>query len=253
LEPRDVLENPYFYLAAIPAVFLTGISKGGFGGVALLAVPLMSLVISPLQAAGIMLPLLVLMDGFSVWAYRRNLSFRNLKSLLPGAAVGIFVGWLMAEVTSEDAVRLIVGVIAIVFTIYMVVFRRAAAGMPPHAGKGFFWGGCAGYTSYVAHAGSPPLQVYLLPQRLPKVEYAATAVLFFAVVNLIKIPPYFLTGQLAFENLATALMLAPLVPAGVYVGVRLNKAVSEKVFYNIVYAAAFLIGIKLIYDVVAPA
>ena len=86
----------------------------------------------------------------------------------------------MAEVTSEDAVRLIVGVIAIVFTIYMVVFRRAAAGMPPHAGKGFFWGGCAGYTSYVAHAGSPPLQVYLLPQRLPKVEYAATAVLFFA-------------------------------------------------------------------------
>ncbi len=239
-----------FYLVAIPAVVLTGVSKGGFGGVALLAVPLMSLVISPLQAAGVMLPLLIAMDGFSLWAYRRDLSFANLKSLLPGALIGIGIGWLTAEYTGENAVRLIVGCIAIVFTLYMVFVRKDADRAHPHAAKGVFWGGCAGYTSYVAHAGSPPLQVYLLPQRLPKAEYASTGVLFFAVVNLFKVPPYAMTGQLAGENLLTALVLLPCVPLGVYVGVRLNRVIPEKAFYNVVYASAFLIGIKLIYDFV---
>ena len=243
-----MIADPIFYLAAVPAVILTGISKGGFGGVALLAVPLMSLVISPLEAAGIMLPLLILMDAFSVWAYRRDLSFRNLKSLLPGAAIGIFIGWLTAAYTSEDAVRLIVGVIAVVFTIYMVVFRRNAEGTLPRAHLGAFWGGAAGYTSYVAHAGSPPLQVYLLPQRLPKAEYASTAVLFFAVVNLIKVPPYVATGQIDGPNLMTGLALSPLVPLGVWLGVKLNRRIPEKAFYNIVYGMAFTIGIKLIWD-----
>lgn len=229
-------------------MFLTGISKGGFGGVALLAVPLMSLVISPLQAAGIMLPLLIFMDALSVWAYRRELSFRNLKSLLPGACIGIFIGWLTAAYTSEDDVRLIVGIIAVVFTLYMVVFRRKAPPSTSSVAKGVFWGGCAGYTSYVAHAGSPPLQVYLLPQKLPKAEYASTAVLFFAVVNLVKTPPYIATGQINAENLLTGLVLAPLVPAGVWCGVRLNRIVSETVFYRVVYAMAFAIGCKLIWD-----
>lgn len=237
-----------FFAAAIPAVFLTGISKGGFGGVALLAVPLMSLVISPLQAAGIMLPLLIFMDALSIWAYRRELSFRNLKSLLPGAVVGIGIGWATAAYTSEDDVRLVVGVIAVVFTLYMVFFRREAAPAEPNRAKGFFWGGCAGYTSYVAHAGSPPLQVYLLPQKLPKAEYASTAVLFFAVVNLIKAPPYIATGQINLDNLLIGLVLAPLVPAGVWCGVRLNRIISEKVFYRVVYAMAFAIGCKLIWD-----
>ncbi|MEQ8666052.1 MAG: sulfite exporter TauE/SafE family protein [Rhodospirillales bacterium] len=245
--PTDLL----FYFAAVPAVVLTGISKGGFGGVALLAVPLMSLVISPLEAAGIMLPLLILMDGFSVWAYRRELSFRNLRSLLPGAAAGIAIGWLTAAYTSEDAVRLIVGCVAVAFTLYMVLFRRNADGTRPHAGKGAFWGGVAGYTSYVAHAGSPPLQVYLLPQRLPKAEYASTAVLFFAVVNLIKVPPYIATGQIDGPNLLTGLILSPLVPLGVWLGVRLNRVIPERAFYNVVYAMAFTIGCKLIWDYVA--
>jgi len=251
LEAVHVIDSSIFYLAAVPAVLFTGISKGGFGGVALLAVPLLSLVISPLQAAGVMLPLLVMMDGLSVWAYRRSMSFANLKTLLPGAAIGIAVGWFTAEFTSEDGVRLIVGGVAVVFTVYMVLFRRDAEGTPPHAAKGLFWGGCAGYTSYVAHAGSPPLQVYLLPQRLPKAEYASTAVLFFAVVNRIKVPPYFLAGQLDGANLMTALVLAPLVPVGVLIGVWLNRTISERLFYNVVYAMAFLIGVKLIYDVVA--
>lgn len=235
----------------MPAVLLTGVSKGGFGGVALLAVPLMSLVISPLQAAGIMLPLLILMDGFSLWAYRRDLSFANLRALLPGAVAGIAIGWLTAEYTSENAVRLIVGVIAVVFTLYMVLFRRNADGAPPHTGKGAFWGGCAGYTSYVAHAGSPPLQVYLLPQKLPKAEYASTAVLFFAVVNLIKAPPYVATGQISPDNLLAGLILSPLVPLGVWLGVTLNRKVSERAFYGVVYAMAFAIGVKLIWDYAA--
>lgn len=235
-------------MIAVPAVLLTGVSKGGFGGVALLSVPLMSLVISPLQAAGIMLPLLIMMDALSIYAYRKKLSFDNLSVIVPGAVIGIGVGWLMAEYTSEDSVRLIVGIIAVVFTLYMVIFRRGSDGVPPHRLKGLFWGGCAGYTSYIAHAGSPPLQVYLLPQKMTKEVYASTTVMFFAIVNLIKAPPYILTGQLSYENLMTALVLSPCVPFGVYVGVRLNRVLPEGPFYKVVYAMTFLVGVKLIYD-----
>lgn len=243
-----MLEDPLFYLVAIPAVLFTGITKGGFGGIAMLAVPLLSLVVSPLQAAGIMLPLLVMMDAVSLWAYRKRLSFTNLKTLLPGALVGITIGWLTAEFTSENAIRLIVGCIAIGFTVYMTVFRRSTERAAPQTSKGLFWGGCAGYTSYVAHAGGPPLQVYLLPQRLSKAEYTSTCVLFFALVNAIKVPPYIMTGQLSPENIAVALVLSPCVPIGVYIGVRLNHTVPEGAFYKFVYATAFLIGVKLIYD-----
>lgn len=245
---HPVIEDFWFYAAAVPAVLLTGIAKSGFGGVALLAVPMMALVISPLQAAAIMLPLLVLMDAFSVWAYRGNLSFVHLRALLPGAVIGIAVGWLTAEYTSEDAVRLVVGIIAVVFTLYMAVVRPVAAGGQPRTWRGIFWGGCAGYTSYVAHAGSPPIQVYLLPRRLPRVEYAATAVLFFAVVNWIKVPAYLSAGQLTTGALLTALVLSPLVPLGVFVGLRLNRVLSEVLFYRIIYTATFLIGLKLIAD-----
>jgi hypothetical protein len=154
-----------FYAAALPAVALAGLSKGGFGGaMGMLAVPVLALVISPIQAAGIMLPILLVMDGISLFFYRRIFDRRTLVVMLPASIVGITVGWMTAAYVKEDFVRLLVGVISILFALnYWFGDRLRAKPMPPNSTKGAFWGTLAGFTSFVSHAGAPPFQMYALP------------------------------------------------------------------------------------------
>lgn len=246
-----MITDPLFYAAAIPAVIITGISKGGFGGIALLAVPLLSLVISPVQAAAIMLPILIVMDISGIIAYRNKFDKRNLMILLPGAVIGIIIGALTAHLVNDDSIRLIVGTIAVAFTLHFILKGRTAKAVNnPSTPLGVFLGTISGYTSFVAHAGAPTYQLYVLPQKLDKQVYVGTSVIFFAAVNAIKIVPYALLGMLALGNLSTSLVLMPLAPVGVAIGVWLNRTISTDIFYWIIYSAIFLVGISLIWDVV---
>jgi uncharacterized protein len=245
-----LLTDPWFYVAATVACLIAGISKGGFGGgLGVIGVPLMALTISPVQAAGIMLPVLCAMDLFGLWAYRRTWDRANMRVLLPAALLGIGIGTLSASLLSDDAVRAIVGVVAVVFTVHYVVRGRLQL-QPTQARPvvGWFWGTIAGFTSFLAHAGGPPLSVYLLPQRLEKTLFAGTTVVFFAVVNFAKLVPYAFLGQLNVSNLATAAVLMPLAPLGMWLGIRLHQSVSDKWFYRVVYVCVFLTGLKLLWD-----
>ncbi|MDJ0941290.1 MAG: sulfite exporter TauE/SafE family protein [Woeseiaceae bacterium] len=246
-----MITDPWFYAAAIPAVLLFGISKGGFGGgLGMLAVPLMALVISPVQAAGILLPLLCIMDIVSVWKFRGKWIRPELVVLVPASLLGIGIGTLLFEFMSADAVRLVVGVVAVSFTIYYWLARdggSASARTFPRS-VGVAGGAVAGFTSFVAHAGGPPVNMYLLRRSLDRTEFVATTVFFFAVVNYVKLVPYAWLGQLSAGNLATSLVLAPLAPIGVLIGVYLHSRVSDRLFFGIVYVLLFLVGLRLIYD-----
>ena len=250
----ELLTDPVFVVIAVVAVLVTGISKGGFGGVALLAVPLMSLVISPIQAAGIMLPIMIPMDFLSIWIYRRRWDGRNLAVLIPAATLGIAIGGLTARWVDDQIVRLLVGIIAVVFTIHRVhgLYRRR--GGPPKPRKrpstpwGVFWGTCAGFTSFLAHAGSPPYQVYVIPQGLSKEIYTGTSVMFFGAANAIKLIPYGMLGQLSVTNLSVSAALLPLVPLGVFLGAWINRRLPEKSFFAIILTSILLVGLKLIWD-----
>jgi len=241
-----------FYLAAIPAVVLLGLSKGGFSGLATLAMPVMSLAISPVRAAAIMLPLLIVQDWVSVWAFRRDFSPRNLAILLPSSVIGVAVGWLLAARVSEDAVRLAVGLISIAFVVYMLVGDRLGRAPleKPGVPAGVFWGSLAGFTSFISHSGAPPFQVYVMPQHLKPRIFAGTATMFFAAVNLIKVPPYFLLGQFNRETLTAAAWLTPLAIVSTLFGVWLVRRVSVDRFYAIILALTFIIGVKLTWDAV---
>lgn len=245
-----MIHDPWFYALAVPAVLMTGISKGGFaGGIGLMAVPMMSLVINPVQAAGVLLPILVAMDWIGVFAYRKTFDLRSLKVLVPGALFGVGAGWLTAGLVDETFVKLVVGLIAVLFALYWFLSLRRAAAAQGKAAHGMFWGGVAGFTSFVSHAGSPPFQVYMLPQRLDKTLYVGTSVMFFATLNLMKLLPYGLLGELAPGNLETSLVLMPLAPIGMFAGIWLHKIIPEKPFYLVCYTAVFLIGLKLLFDV----
>ncbi|GAB2845409.1 sulfite exporter TauE/SafE family protein [Pseudoduganella ginsengisoli] len=244
-----LITDPLFYAAAVPAVLLTGISKGGFGGaLGGVAVPLMALAVSPLQAAAVMLPILCLMDVVGFRAYFRKWDTDNLKIMLPGALAGIAIGALTFGMLSESAIRLLIGGLAIAFPINNwlgLAAKQHAAGRS--VGKGMFWCALSGLTSFIAHAGGPPVMVYMLPQRMDKVRYVATISVFFAFVNAAKLAPYAWLGQFSQDNLATSLVLAPLVPIGVYFGMWLQDKVNTVWFYRIAQAGLLVTGMQLIY------
>ncbi|MBD3763835.1 MAG: sulfite exporter TauE/SafE family protein [Rhodobacterales bacterium] len=228
---------------------LVGMAKGGLPMVGMLSVPLLSLVIPPVQAAGLLLPIYVASDVFGVIAYRRAWDGRVLAILIPGMTAGVVLGWLAASVTPERVVTLLVGAIGAAFAL-VTLLRRAPDGPPrqPRLVPGLFWGAVTGFTSFVSHAGAPPYQVYVLPMRLDKAVYAGTTTLTFAFVNAIKLPPYWALGQLNPANLTLAAALMPLAAAAVWLGVWLVRVLPARQLFALVTWSLLAVSVKLIWD-----
>jgi uncharacterized protein len=247
-----LLTQPQFYMVAIPAIVLLGIAKGGFPGTfGSIGVPLMSLAMSPVQAAAIMLPLLCVIDWWGVGVYWKKWDVDTLKTIIPGAVVGILAGALLFGTLPDEAVLVLVGLIAVTFTLnnwLRFAARQVVAATTQSRLKGRFWGAISGLTSFIAHAGGPPIMVYLLPLKLPQVRYVATVSVFFLVVNSIKLVPYAWLGQFSSDNLLASLVLVPLVPLGVHLGRWLQSRVNRVVFYRIAEVGLFLNGLQLIYQ-----
>ncbi len=239
-----------FYLAAVPAILITGISKGGFGGMGAVSVPILSLVILPTTAAAIMLPILCMMDLIGVWHYRGKWHKLNMRILIAGATIGIAIGWATFHFMDPEKIRILIGAIAVTFSLryWFSSMTRERPPTQPDIVKGGFWGAVGGFTSFVSHAGSPPVVVYLLPQRLHKTTYQATSVILFMAINYLKLGPYYFLGQFSTNNLTTSATLIPLAFAGMFLGIWLHHRVPEIWFYRIAYALLFLVGLKLLYD-----
>lgn len=251
-----MISDPLFYLIAVPAVLAIGLAKGGFAGVGLLATPLLALHLPPLEAAALLLPILIAQDVISVWWYRRDWDAWNLKVLLPGAVIGMALGWFYAAQVSDAAVRLVVGAIGVAFvahawlTAALNAWRRRApaAAQKTSAASGLFWGAVSGFTSFLTQGGGPPFQVHVLPQRLPKLTLVGTATVFFAVVNLLKIGPYFALGQFTFANFRTSLALLPLAVATNALGIWLVRLTPTKLFYDLAYVLVLLVSLALMWQ-----
>jgi uncharacterized membrane protein YfcA len=236
-----------FWALAIVASLFVGVSKGGLPLIGVLAVPIMSLVISPVVAAGLLLPIYIVSDMYGLWIYRHEYDKRNIAILVPAAAIGIGIGWATAHITSEDVVKFMVGVIGLAYCLDIVLkARRNIPARPADLPRGIFWGTISGFTSFVSHSGGPPYQMYVLPQRLDKMVYAGTTTIIFAVVNLMKLPPYWFLGQVNVASLEKCLILGPVSLFGAYVGYRATKVMPPTLFFRIVEIALFLLAILLI-------
>lgn len=240
----------YFWIIATLAVFIVALSKSGLmGSLGMVAVPMLALVMPARDAAGMMLPLLLVMDAIAIWTYRKDADWHLLRIMLPGAMVGTLVGWALWSVVSDAMVLLFVGVITLLFVLdSLLPLRKQLEHLPPSKPWGAFWGGFAGFTSFVSHTGGPPFQIYVLPRRLPPVIYSGTTAFFFAIVNTAKLIPYFFLGQLSVSNLTIGLILTPVAIIGVLLGVYLVRRISVKLFYQLAYWLVFILALKLIYD-----
>lgn len=244
------MNDLHFWAVAAIAVLIVGLSKSGLlGSLGLVGVPLLSLVMPARDAAGMLLPLLLVMDVIAVWTYRKEANWHLLRIMLPGAAVGTIVGWVLWSFVSDAMVLLFVGILTLLFVLDAILpLRKKLEGLPPSRPWGSFWGGAAGFTSFISHTGGPPFQIYVLPQKLTPVLFSGTSAFFFAIVNTAKLIPYGFLGQLNVSNLWHAAVLTPLAIIGVILGVWLVRRISVKRFYQLTYWLVFLLALKLIYD-----
>jgi uncharacterized membrane protein YfcA len=242
----ELLTDPTFMAVAVIGVCLLGISKGGFLGLGVMALPLMSLFVPPLQAAAIILPTAIAQDFLTLWVYRREWSAWNIKILLPSMFVGMFVAWLLAKSLSAAHIRLAIGVIATLFVLRHWMSTRFARLTPkPSVATGVVFGAIGGFTTMLANAGGPAWQMHLLPQKIDKLPYIGTVAILFAASNLIKIPGFLTLGTLTRGNLIVGLSLVPIAVASNFLGIWMVRRVSTEMFFRIAYVLMFFIAVEL--------
>jgi uncharacterized membrane protein YfcA len=239
----------FFYAVTIPAVLLLGISKSGFGaGFGSLAVPMMALSVTVPQAAAILMPVLLVMDLLGMAAFRKDFDKQLLKFLIPFGMVGIGVGALLFKVLNPHTVAGLVGGFTLLFLAQRLLSPPKADSPPPPKWLGALLTATSGFTSFIAHAGGPPINAYVIPLRLSPLKFTATMAFFFFFINLAKWIPYAWLGLLDMRNMTTSLVLLPIAPIGVWVGVRLARRISPVLFYRLLYLGMFLTGVKLLWD-----
>lgn len=242
------MEGVGFWVVAVVASVAVGLSKGGLPVVAMMSVPILSLVMPPLQAAGLLLPIYIVSDWFGVWAYRRAYDLRVLKIMFPATAVGIGIGWATANLFSEAMVGGVIGALGSTFAASRLLgWGAAAEAQKARVIPGLIWGTAAGFTSFVSHAGGPPYQIYTVPLRLPKAVFAGTSTILFTWVNTVKLPAYWSIGILSFDSLHIAVWLCLPATLAVFAGVRLVKLLPEKLFYTLVLWALFLLSLRMLW------
>ena len=232
------------------AAIFVGLGKGGLPVVAGLAVPSLSLIMSPVAAAGLLLPIYIVSDIFAIRAYRRDYEWQVLKISFIGMTLGVLIGGLTAHIVLDWVVTLMIGLMGFVFSIKQI-FQRvdfSKINKDINTKSGLFWCTVAGFTSFISHNGGPPWQIFTLPLGLRKSVFVGTSVLAFSYCNLIKVIPYFMLNQITLTTLLTSLYLMIPATIAVFVGVRIIKIIPEKVFFKIVTWSLLIISLKLIYD-----
>ena len=232
------------------AAFFVGLSKGGLPGVGMLSVPVLALVISPVNAAVLLLPIYILSDVIAIYLYRKEFNKKNVYILVPAGLIGVAVGWATASSVSDTVVSVLIGLMGILFCFYVWFGSRFVSQAPKSAGigRGVLWGALSGFTSFVSHAGAPPYQIYVLPQKLPKMEFAGTTAIVFAAINLAKFPPYASLHPYSLSTVKIALFLLPVAVIGALAGKFLIKKLPEAQFYLLVQIALFMVCTRLLYS-----
>lgn len=241
--------DPIYILCAILAVTISGLGKGGFAGLGMLSMPIMAQGMNPIEGAAILLPILVVQDLVSVWAFRRTWDKAILTAMLPGMAVGVGLGYALATVVDAKIVTGIIGLLSLLFGSYRLWIERG--GKVPLPSNSPYWVGSlfgvgSGFASQIAHAGAPPFQMWVIPRQLPRDVLVGTTAIAFAAMNWMKIPTYAALGQFTRANLQTSALLLPVALAATAAGVMLVRKVDAQRFYTIIYILMIILGGRLV-------
>jgi len=230
------------------AALIVGASKGGLTSAGSLAVPMLSIWMDPLVAAGMLLPIYIVSDAVGVWLYRREYSPRNLRLPIPSGLAGVALASVLAPYVSETLAIFLTGMIGLSYLAQAAVKRLRA--VPAEARfdrrKGVIWGILTGITSFISHSGAPPFQAFVLPQRLRKMEYAGTVTIVFAAINLAKLPGYAAAGLLSGLDGRTLALLAVVAAAGAVLGRKLAQRLPDHIYLGLIQAILLVLSVYLV-------
>ena len=246
-----LFDDPFALTIAIAAVVIVGLAKGGFAGLGALATPLLALALPPAQAAALLLPILIVQDVISVWSFRKTWDRWIIAWMLPGALLGVALGWLYAASVDERALMAALGAITLGFGAWRLWLRRGGriartSGSPGWVGSLF--GLATGVTSQIAHAGGPPFQMWVAPRGLEHRTFAGTQAVLFAILNWVKLPAFIALGALTTPVVTTAAALMPLAIASTFAGIWLIRRVETRWFYGFVYWLMIVLGMRLLWQ-----
>ncbi|MDK3018388.1 sulfite exporter TauE/SafE family protein [Pseudodonghicola flavimaris] len=252
------MTDPVFYVVMAIAVIILGLSKGGFAGIGMASTPLVAAFTDPLTAAGLMLPIMLIQDPVAVFLYRRSFCPRLLRVMIPGGLIGVLAAYVLATSVPEWGVKVVLGAVSVIFAGWQLlglVRRLPGAASAPRYDRllGGLAGAASGFTSAIAHAGPPPFQIYVMPKGLRKEVYVGTSVIFFAAVNLMKLPSFAALGLFNRETLAVSALYLPLAVASSWAGARLVRHVDADRFRLIITLILLAIGCILLLQGVAEA
>lgn len=230
------------------ASLIVGASKGGLAAAGALAVPILSIWMDPLIAAGVLLPIFVISDVVGVWLYRHEFSRKNVLLLIPAGLVGVILATILAPYVSSTYAELATGLVGLFYCGHTLgkKLRGQDAVVPFNPAKGAFWGVLTGITSFISHTGAPPFQSFVLPQKLPKMQYAGTNTLVFAAINLFKLPAYSAVGLFANIHVPMLLAMAVVASVGAVLGRRLAQWLPEATFTLVIQLLLFVVSCYLV-------
>ena len=223
-----------------------GVSKGGLASAGSLAVPFLAIFMNPVQAAALVLPVLIVTDLAALWLFRRDFSSRNVLILLPAMLAGIAIATVIVPFTPEAALLAFTGCVGL-WAVWRRWFGKPSDGQPePQLAAGMLWGTLAGVTTFITHSGAPPLQAYLLPQNLPRLVFAGTMSVTFALANFAKIPAYLALGFFDGMDWRIAGVLAAIGILGTVLGRWLVQTLSDRVYMRVIEALLLVLSVILI-------
>jgi len=235
---------------AFAGVFLICFMKGAFGGgFSIVGIPLLSLVMDPVTAGGLLAPMFIAMDLFALRYWKPSTwSKPDLALLLPGLVIGIGLGYVLLRILDHRAIAIAMATITLIFVGMWLAGGAQVTVRPRSVPKAIGAGLGSGITTMVAHSGGPPLAMYLLPLGLSKDVYAGTTSLFFTVGNAIKAVPWLLIIRPTGDVWIVIAACLPAIPAGVWLGWRLHARLDQRQLYRACYGLLLVVAVKLLWD-----
>ncbi len=230
----------------IIAAILIGLSKGGLASAGALAVPFLAIFMNPVLAAALLLPVILVTDMAAIWFYHGDTSRRNVAILLPAMIAGIVVAALIVPFVSEPLLLAFTGGIGLWAVMRRWSQKDTTTRRDARIVPGLIWGTFAGIATFITHSGAPPTQAYLLPQNLPRLIFAGTMAITFAIANFAKIPSYHALGF--FEGLNWPLIagLSVVGLVGTLIGRWLVQNMPDKIYGRVIEILLLVLSLILL-------
>jgi uncharacterized protein len=245
------IEQDPAYVAGVIAIlgFMIGLAKGGFGGLGALLTPLLALVLPVALAVGVLLPMLMVGDVFALYMYWKEWDLDLVKRMLPAGVVGALAGTVLLSWLPPDGLRIILGIFVLGVVAYKFLSDRIQViRYEPMAWHAPAAGLLAGVASGMFNSGGPAFNSYLLLQKLKARPFIATTAIYFALLNLIKVPGFLYTGVLDLPLLFSLWWVFPFIPVGIWAARMTLTRLSPSAFEWIIIALLIFSSLSLFWQ-----